>query len=281
MIKMKKLRNYGLDTDNRTYVIAEIGINHGGDLDTARRLIDSAAQTGCDAVKFQTYITEQRAPKGNQEIYDILKKCELPFADFDKLMHHSKGYGLEFFSTPFDKESVDYLESINVGLYKVASFDVVNKELLRRLSATGKPIVMSVGMANIKEIKAAYDVIGGYSNLSLLHCVSAYPTKEEDANLSAIKVLQELFPECVIGLSDHTPGVKVPLFAVAAGAQIIEKHYRIDDDMDCMDAPVSITENMMKKMIAKIRSVEKIMGEPVIEITDAQQDSFIFRRSTK
>jgi sialic acid synthase SpsE len=261
-------------------VIAEIGINHGGELDTARRLIDSAAQTGCDAVKFQTYITEQRAPKGNQEIYDILKKCELPFADFDKLMHHSKGYGLEFFSTPFDKESVDYLESINVGLYKVASFDVVNKELLRRLSATGKPIVMSVGMANIKEIKAAYDVIGGYSNLSLLHCVSAYPTKEEDANLSAIKVLQELFPECVIGLSDHTPGVKVPLFAVAAGAQIIEKHYRIDDDMDCVDAPVSITENVMKKMIAKIRSVEKIMGEPVIEITDAQQDALIFRRPT-
>lgn len=161
---MKKLRDYGLDTDNQTYVIAEIGINHGGDLGMAKRLIDSAAQTGCDAVKFQTYITEQRAPKGNQEIYDILKKCELSFTDFDKLMDHSKGYGLEFFSTPFDKESVDYLESINIGLFKVASFDVVNKELLRRLSATGKPIVMSVGMANIKEIKAAYDVIGGCSN---------------------------------------------------------------------------------------------------------------------
>ena len=278
VMKMKKLRDYGLDTDNRTYVIAEIGINHGGDFDTARRLIDSAAQTGCDAVKFQTYITEQRAPKGNQEIYDILKKCELPFADFDKLMHHSKGYGLEFFSTPFDKESVDYLESINVGLYKVASFDVVNKELLRRLSATGKPIVMSVGMANIKEIKAAYDVIGGYGNLSLLHCVSAYPTKEEEANLSAIKVLQEVFPECVIGLSDHTPGAKVPLYAVAAGAQIIEKHYRIDDDMDCVDAPVSISQSQMTEMIRNIREIEVILGDGNIELSDTEEGTAVFRR---
>jgi len=244
----------------------------------ARRLIDSAAQTGCDAVKFQTYITEQRAPKGNQEIYDILKKCELPFPDFDKLMHHSKGYGLEFFSTPFDKESVDYLESINVSLYKIASFDVVNKELLRQLSATGKPIVMSVGMANIKEIKAAYDVISGYRNLSLLHCISAYPTKEEDANLRAIKVLQEVFPECVIGLSDHTPGAKVPLYAVAAGAQIIEKHYRIDDDMDCVDAPVSISQSQMTEMIRNIREIEVILGDGDIKLSDNEEGAAVFRR---
>ena len=131
---MKILRDYGFNTDNKTYIIAEIGINHGGDLDTAIKLIDSAAKTGCDAVKFQTYLTEQRAPKGNREVFDVLKKCELPFSDFEKLKDHSKSYGIDFFSTPFDRESIEYLESIETDLYKVASFDVVNKELLRDLS---------------------------------------------------------------------------------------------------------------------------------------------------
>lgn len=278
--KMKKLRDYGFNTNNNTYVIAEIGINHGGDLDTAKRLIDSVAKTGCDAVKFQTYLTEQRAPKGNLEVFEILKKCELPFSDFEKLKDHSEGCGVDFFSTPFDRESIEYLESIGTDLYKVASFDIVNKKLLRELSKTGKPIIMSVGMADLNEIKEAYDVIAVNNNLAILHCVSAYPTEERDANLGAINILQNEFDNCVIGQSDHTAEIKIPLYAVAAGAQIIEKHYKIDDDMSCIDAPVSISEGKMRDLVDEIRVIEQIMGNSGVNMTDVQQSASIFRRPT-
>jgi N,N'-diacetyllegionaminate synthase len=279
---MKILKEHGFNTDNKTYVIAEIGINHGGNLDTAYQLIDSAAKTGCDAVKFQTYLTENRAPKGNQEVFDILKICELPFTDFKKLKEHAKGHGIDFFSTPFDKESVKYLESIGTDLYKVASFDVVNKELLRELARTEKPIIMSVGMANLDEIRGAHKVISTSNNkLAILHCVSAYPTEEKNANLSAISILLQEFPDCVIGQSDHTSGIKVPIYAVAAGAQIIEKHYKIDEAMDCIDAPVSITEVQMQEMVTRIRSLETIMGSYIVSLTDIQQPATIFRRETE
>ena len=280
--KMKNLKEYGFNTDNKTYVIAEIGINHGGDLDLAKRMIDSASKTGCDAVKFQTYLTEQRAPKGNQEVFDILKKCELPFTDFEKLKNHADSYGIDFFSTPFDRESIEYLESIGTEIYKIASFDVVNKSLLRDLSKTGKSIIMSVGMANFQEIMEAYEIlITKVKGLAILHCVSAYPTNEDNANLMVINELLGKFPNCVIGQSDHTPGIKVPLYAVAAGAQIIEKHYKIEDDMDCVDAPVSISENMMKNLVSEIRSLENIMGDSKLQLTKPEEGSLIFRRPTK
>jgi len=276
--EMKNLNEHGFNTEHNTYVIAEIGINHGGDLDVAKRLIDSASKTGCDAVKFQTYKTELRAPKGNQEIFDILKKCELPFSDFEVLKKHSQGYGLDFFSTPFDDESVDYLESINTDLYKVASFDIVNKALLRKIATTGKPVIMSVGMSNLSEIEAAYDIFGEANNLSLLHCVSAYPTNEADANLAAISVLKTKFPNAVIGQSDHTSGIKVPLYAVALGAQVIEKHYRIDGDMYCIDAPVSISEEQMTELVRQVRELEVILGEGQVTVTDPEKATLPFRR---
>ena len=148
-----RLKENGFNTDNVAFVIAEIGINHGGDIGLAKRLIDSAAKTGCDAVKFQTYITEKRVSKKYNELFNILKKCELPFNNFNDLKKHANDAGLIFFSTPFDKESLEYLESIGTDIYKIASFDVVNKPLLKKISKTGKPIIMSVGMANISEIQ--------------------------------------------------------------------------------------------------------------------------------
>ena len=279
---MKNLKEYGFNTDNKTYVIAEIGINHGGDLDLAKRMIDSASKTGCDAVKFQTYLTEQRAPKGNQEVFDILKKCELPFDAFEKLKNHADAKNIEFFSTPFDEESIQCLEDIGVNLYKVASFDVVNHKLLRRIAKTGKTVIMSVGMANLEEIREAHAVIKTTSNnLAILHCISAYPTEEKDANLGVIRILQDEFSDCVIGQSDHTSGIKVPLYAVALGAQIIEKHFKIDDEMDCIDAPVSITLEQMLNLVDEIRHLENIIGDQNLEITDVQNPATIFRRKTK
>jgi N,N'-diacetyllegionaminate synthase len=277
-MRTKSLRQFGFNTKNTTYVIAEIGINHGGDLGLALSLIESAARTGVDAVKFQTYITEKRAPKGNQALFDILKRCELPFEAFRTLKSCADCHGLDFFSTPFDQESVEYLSSINTSIFKVASFDVVNLRLLKELAKTGKPIIMSVGMANRQEIEIAYRVLRqGTKNIALLHCVSNYPLEEKNANLSAIYELQDLY-DCVIGYSDHTPDVAVPLMAVAAGAQIIEKHYRIDEAMECIDAPVSITESQTKFLVEQIRRNEMIFGDGVLGLRETEKGMAVFRR---
>lgn len=277
---IKKLRDYGFNTDNRTYVIAEIGINHGGDLEVAKKLIDSVSRTGVDAVKFQTYLTEKRVSK-DSPIFNILKKCELPFKAFKELKEYTEQYDMEFFSTPFDEDSVDSLEDIGCNLYKVSSFDVVNHKLLSKIADAGKAVVMSVGMSNLKEIEQAYNIlISKTDKLAILHCISAYPTEEEDANLAAIFKLKEHF-ECIIGQSDHTNDIAVPAYAVAAGAQIIEKHFKVDEKMDCVDASVSITEKQMKELVGEIRRLEKILGDGMVELTGAQKVCEQFRRYSK
>lgn len=277
---MKNLKDFGFNTNNKTYVIAEIGINHGGDINLAKKMIDSVSRTGADAVKFQTYITEKRAPK-DSPIFDILKKCELPFEAFKELQIYSKKLNLDFFSTPFDTESVDYLESINVDLYKIASFDIGNMELLEKVAKTNKPIIMSVGMSNSDEITNAYNCIKKYNNnIALLHCVSAYPTDETDSNISAIFSLRESFKDCVIGQSDHTNDIDVPIYSVCSGAQVLEKHFKIDESMECIDSPVSITELQLKNLITKTRRVEKIMGSSELQIRDCEKGSLIYRRKS-
>jgi len=276
--RIKNLKDYGFNTSHRTYIIAEIGLNHGGDVDVAKSLIDSAVRAGADAVKFQTYLTEKRAPKGHQAIFDILKKCELPFDAFKELKDYTEQYEVEFFSTAFDLESLEYLESIGCSLYKVASFDVANHKLLAEVASAGKPVILSVGMSNLGEIEEALNILKkGTDNIALLHCISAYPTKEEDANLGAIYTLQDQF-DCVIGLSDHTSGIKVPLYAVAAGAQIIEKHFKIDENIDCVDSPVSISEAQMRQMVKEIRRIESIFGGGEFGVRKAERDVTIFRR---
>lgn len=279
--RIKKLKDHGFNTANRTYVIAEIGINHGGNISLAKSLIASAALTGADAVKFQAYITEKRAPKGNQVIYDILKRCELSFTAFKELKEYSSRYNVDFFCTAFDKESLDGLENIKCDLYKVASFDVVNHKLLSVVASTGKPVILSVGMADLDEIEKAYNILkNGTDKIALLHCISAYPTRPEDANLAAIYTLQNKF-DCVIGHSDHTNDILVPLYAVAAGAQIIEKHFKIDKNMDCVDAVVSITAAQMKQLVEETRRIEQIFGDGEFGVRKVEKDITPFRRHTK
>jgi len=274
---MKNLKDFGFNTNKKTYVIAEIGINHGGDINLAKKMIDSVSRTGADAVKFQTYITEKRVPK-DSPIFDILKKCELPFEAFKELQSYSNKLNIDFFSTPFDNDSVDFLNSIGCDIYKIASFDIVNKVLLKKVASLKKPVIMSTGMSNAREISNAYDILKAKTDkIALLHCISSYPTQENDANLSAIAKLIKSF-DCVIGHSDHTNDIKVPLLAVAAGAQIIEKHFRIDEKMDCVDAPVSISESQLKELVTGIREIEKIFGDGFIGITSAEKEIVPFRR---
>ena len=277
---MKELNNYGFNTSKLFYTVAEIGINHGGDEDLAKKLIDSAVRAGADSVKFQTYLTEKRVA-GDSPIFDILKKCELPFEAFENLKKYSEAQGIEFFSTPFDDESVQCLEDIGVNLYKVASFDVVNHKLLRRIAETGKTVIMSVGMANLLEIQDAYKILKEKTNnMAILHCVSAYPTDENDANLAVINSLKEEF-DCVIGQSDHTNDTQVPLFAAAMGAQVLEKHFKIDDAMDCIDAPVSITEDQMLELSKDLKRLETILGKSEIGIVGAEKNTMQYRRPSK
>jgi sialic acid synthase SpsE len=274
---MKNLKDFGFNTNNKTYVIAEIGINHGGDINLAKKMIDSVSRTGADAVKFQTYITEKRVSK-DSPIFDILKKCELSFDAFEELQTYSKSLNIDFFSTPFDNDSVDFLNSIGCDIYKIASFDIVNKELLKKVASLKKPVIMSTGMSNLKEINTAYNILTQKTDkIALLHCISSYPTEENDANLLAISHLKESF-NCVIGHSDHTNDIKVPLLAVAAGAQVIEKHFKIDDNMDCVDAPVSISESQLKELVSGIREIEKIFGDGFMGITSAEKEIVPFRR---
>ncbi|MDP1812011.1 MAG: N-acetylneuraminate synthase family protein [Sediminibacterium sp.] len=275
---MKSLKEIGIPTKMQTFIIAEIGINHGGDIDLAKKLIDSAVRAGVDAVKFQTYLTEKRVTK-DSPIFGILKKCELSFEAFRELKQYCDSKGVLFFSTPFDSESVDFLESLNVQLYKLASFDVVNFEILKKVASTGKPVIISVGMSSISEIRNAVEELNkGTSQIGLLHCISAYPTSEEDANISAIHSLIVNFPDCVVGQSDHTNDIQVPLYAVAAGAQILEKHYKVSENMECIDAPVSISESQMAKLITETRRLEKILGTGIPESTPAQKGTEQYRR---
>ena len=277
---IKDLKKFGFNTNNRTYIIAEIGINHRGNINTAKKLIESAARTGVDAVKFQTYLTEKRAPKNNKEVFKILKDLELPFEAFKELKDYSKYYNVNFFSTPFDRESVEYLEKIDTNMYKVASFDVTNHQFLKEVSKTGKPIILSVGMSNLTEIDDAFNILkNGTDKIAILHCISSYPTPEENSNLSNLNEIQKRF-DCVVGQSDHTNDIKVPIYAAAAGAQIIEKHFKIDDNFDCIDAQVSITETQMTKLVKEIRKLEKIFGEQNFNVKEIEKNAQIFRRSS-
>lgn len=261
-----------------TYIIAEVGINHGGSLDEALRLIDSVARTGCDAVKFQTYLTEKRAA-ADSPIFNILKQCELPLSDFKLLKDHAEAQGLDFFSTPFDEESLQALESLDVCLYKIASFDLVNRKMLETVAALKKPVILSTGLSEMDEVTEAVNIFNqAKCPLALLHCVSSYPTPEEDANLGAIKTLNDAFSGLIIGQSDHTQGIQVPLYAVASGACIIEKHFCVDQADDCVDAPVSISEEQMSELVTQVRRLENIMGSGSVSVSEAEKSMLQFRR---
>lgn len=263
---------------NKTYIIAEIGLNHNGSLDEAIALVDAAAKSGVDAVKFQTYISEKRAPKGDEEMLNILKKYELKFSDFSEIKKHAESKDVEFFSTAFDKESIDYLETIGVELYKVASFDISNLKLLNELAATKKPIIFSTGMATLTEIKKAHEILSnGTKHIGILHCVSSYPTEPTDAHLSNIFDLQAHF-DCSIGQSDHTNSIDVPLYAVCAGASIIEKHFKISDSHKCIDSSVSITEKQMSQLVTTIRSIENIFGNVEYGVRENEKGAEKFKR---
>jgi len=261
------------------FVIAEAGINHNGDMKLAEKLVCEAKNSGADAVKFQTYVTEKRVAKDNP-VYGVLKQCEMSFEQQRSLAQLAQKVGILFFSTPFDEESMDFLLSIRVPVVKIASFDIVNLEFLRYVASKGVPMIVSRGMASEAEIRAARDLIrdAGVA-FALLHCVSSYPNKDENANLRAIATLREKFA-CVVGYSDHTLGMRVPVLAAAMGASIIEKHFTLDRNMEGPDHSFSCDSTLMKSMVKEIRETEKILGNPELRLLEVEKSAVVFRRPT-
>ena len=281
--KLIKIADRKVGRGEQTFIIAEIGINHNGDMKLARRLITEAKQAGVDAVKLQTYITEKRVTK-NSPIYCILKQCELSFDQQKELFELGRDLGVMVFSTPFDEESVDFLASIDCPIFKIASFDSVNLKLLRKVAATGRPVILSTGMTSLVELSVAWSALGGKEDgtgcdLAILHCISAYPTNLDDANLAAVTYLDDNHGGPV-GFSDHTIGIDATRYSIFAGATLIEKHFTLDCQMDGPDHKLSADLVTMKALVEAVRQAEIIRGIGELRVRDVERDTFQYRRQS-
>jgi N,N'-diacetyllegionaminate synthase len=273
MVKKKFFKNLN------NFIIAEAGINHNGEVKTALKLVDVAKKNGASAIKFQTYITEKRIKKKYTKIFDILKKCELKFDDFKIINDYCKYKKINFFSTPFDTESVNFLNNLNVKLFKVASFDIGNFELINEIIKTKKPTIISTGMASLKEIDKVYKVFKKKRiDLALLHCVSSYPNKDDSSYLSNIPFLKNRF-KCEIGISDHTNDIKIPIYGNLIGAKIMEKHLKINDNHKCVDASVSITGKQLLQLKLETDNIKKILKVVSFGVRKEEIGSKIFKRN--
>lgn len=268
-----------------TFIIAEVGVNHNGDICLAKRLIDEAAKAGCDAVKFQSFkasrlvtgkarqaeYQKQNIGKDGDTQLEMLKRFELTEDDFRQLRDFSESRNIEFLSTPFDEESLNELERLEVRRYKLSSGDLTNKPLIQKVAKTGKPIILSTGMATLAEVDEALrwcDEVGA-GDVSLLHCTSAYPTNYDDVNLLAMDTLRDAFKRPV-GYSDHTLGIEIPIMAVARGARIIEKHITLSCDMEGPDHRASLEVARLSEMVSGIRHVESAFGSSEKKPNDSE-----------
>ncbi len=259
------------------FIIAEAGVNHNGDIKLAKKLIDAAKSTGADAVKFQTFKAEslvskvaqkadyqKQATETDESQLEMLKKLELSFSDFKDLKKYCEGKEILFLSTPFDFDSIDFLESLEMPIYKVPSGEITNLPYLMKIASTGKPVIMSTGMSDLDEVGLALEVLrdNGAGTITLLHCNTQYPTPFEDANIKAMLTLKERFGVAV-GYSDHTLGIEAPIAAVALGATVIEKHFTLDKSMEGPDHKASLDPQELKAMVTSIRNIELALGDGI------------------
>lgn len=279
--------------DSPVFVIAEMSANHGRDFDTAVRVLEAAKTAGADAVKLQTYTADTLTIdcdndyfriKGTlwegRTLHDLYNEAYTPWEWQPRLKAIADQMGLLLFSTPFDATAVDFLEDMDVPFHKIASFENVDLPLIRKVAATGKPVIMSTGMASEAELEesvAAFREAGG-AELVLLKCTSAYPAPPEEMNLRTIPYLRDKF-NVTVGLSDHTLGSGAAIAAVALGARVVEKHFCLDRSLPSPDSAFSMEPHEFKSMVAGIRTVEKALGEVDFTLTAKQKESAVFRRS--
>jgi N-acetylneuraminate synthase len=267
------------------FIIAEAGVNHNGDIGLAKQLIDVAKQAGCDAVKFQTFRAEKIVTKiaqkavyqvkntgRNESQYEMLKKLELSYKEYEVLAQYSKEKNIQFLSTPFDEESADVLEVLGMKIFKIPSGEITNQPLLKHIAQKGKPMIVSTGMCTLDEIQEAVEWIyeTGNQNVTLLHCTTNYPASVEEVNLYAMETMQQTFKRPV-GYSDHTLGIEVPIAATALGATVIEKHFTLSREMEGPDHAASLEPKELEAMVKGIRNIENALGNGKKEPTLTEQ----------
>lgn len=260
------------------YIIAEAGVNHNGRLDLALKLCDAAKEAGVDAVKFQTWKTDnivtasarqaayQTENTGVEESqYDMLKKLELSYTQFEEIQQYCKMIGVDFLSTPDEEESLEFLmNTLHLPLVKIGSGEVTNIPFLRAIGRKRQKVILSTGMSTLSDVEMAYNTLleSGASEVALLHCTTNYPCSYDEVNLQAMQTLKSAF-KCQVGYSDHTKGIEVPIAAAAMGAEIIEKHFTLDKNMEGPDHKASLDPVELKQMVASIRNIEKAMGDGI------------------
>ncbi|TWU37666.1 Pseudaminic acid synthase [Novipirellula aureliae] len=277
----------------RTYLIAELSANHGGSLDHAMESIRAMKDSGADAVKLQTYTADTLTIDCDRDdfkvgtgslwegrtLYDLYQEAHTPWEWHEPLFQLANDLGMDCFSTPFDKTSVDFLETLNPPAYKIASFELVDLPLIEYVASKGRPVIMSTGMGSLAEIHDAVEIVKKAGvPLALLKCTSAYPALPESMNLQTIPHLADAFG-VPAGLSDHTLGIAVPVAAVALGACIIEKHFTLSREAPGPDSAFSLEPHEFKAMVDAVRVTEQALGTVNYELTEKEQASKVFRRS--
>ena len=277
-----------------TYIIAELSANHNQDFDQAVKLVHAAAEAGADAVKLQTYTADtltidcdrsyfqigEGTIWAGRNLYDLYGEAYTPWEWQPQIKALSEQLGMQCFSSPFDATAVEFLKDMNVPAYKVASFEIVDTLLLEKIGATGKPVIVSTGMASLAEISDAVDTLrrAGAPDIALLKCISAYPALPEAMNLRTIPHMAEAF-SVTAGLSDHTPGIVAPVASVAVGATIIEKHFTLSRDVPGPDSQFSLEPHEFRDMVEAVRVAEKVLGEIQYGVGHSEEKSRAFRRS--
>ena len=279
-------------------IIAEAGVNHNGSLEIAKELIDKAKGAGADYIKFQTFKSEKLVSKiapqadyqkknigdsSNNSQLSMLKKLELSREDHIALKKYCEEKGIHFFSTAFDLDSIDFLHSLDLGLWKIPSGEITNYPYLKKIASFHEPVILSTGMCDMSDIEAAYSVLlnNGLreSQITILHCNTEYPTPYEDVNLKAMKAIQEHF-HVKVGYSDHTEGIEIPIAAVALGASVIEKHFTLDRNMEGPDHKASIEPEEFKAMVLSIRHIEKALGNGEKTVSNSERKNIAIARKS-
>ena len=264
---------------NRVFIIAEAGVNHNGKLELAYKLVDAAVKAGAEAVKFQTFKPEKVVSKFAEKAeyqkettglaesqLDMIKKLNLGYDAFVDLKKYCDKKGIIFLSSPFDLDSIEFLDQLGLNIFKVPSGEITNLPYLQKLGLLNKQVIMSTGMADLKEVKEALEVLiscgTDKEGITILHCNTEYPTPFDDVNLKAMLTIRDEL-SVRVGYSDHTPGIEVPVAAVALGAEVIEKHFTLDKNMEGPDHRASLEPDELKSMVSAIRNIEKAMGDGI------------------
>ena len=302
---------------DRVLIIAEAGVNHNGSIEIAKQMVDKAVDAGVDIIKFQTFKSEKLVSKAARQAeyqqrnigkqgegqLEMLKKLELSQQDHEELIAYCNKKGIRFFSTAFDMESIDYLHSLNMGLWKIPSGEITNYPYLRKIASYGEPIILSTGMCELSDIKAAVNVINEFwpkansqrltakcqrltansqqptADITILHCNTEYPTPYQDVNLKAMLEIAETF-KVKFGYSDHTQGIEVPIAAVALGASVIEKHFTLDKTMEGPDHKASLEPEELKAMVQAIRHIEQALGTGHKTISESERKNIEIARKS-